>query len=129
MNPIIDNVISQQKTTVGTRAQERVAQAGGKGDTASQEGELVTSAQTDTAATQPKVDDAALKQAIEQINSKAAGLSPALKFEPDSETGVVVITVMNRVTGEVIRQLPPEAVVRAAANGGDDLPALVELSV
>ena len=129
MNPTINGVIPRQKMTENAPAQERVAQAGVNGATASQEGKLVTQAQAEVPATQPRVDDAALKEAIAQINRKAAGLSPALKFEPDSETGVVVITVTNRATGEVIRQLPPEAVVRAAANGGEDLPALVEMRV
>ena len=60
-------------------------------------------------------------------NVEAAGLSPALKFEPNTETGVVIIKVLNRETGEVIRQLPPEAVVKAAEDGGS-LPSLVDTS-
>ena len=76
---------------------------------------------------QVRVSDARLAQAIEQINAKARGLSPALRFEPDADTGVVIIKVLNRETGEVIRQLPPEAVVRAAETG-ETLPSLIEAS-
>ncbi len=129
MNTISGIAYSQQQGKASAPARERIAQAGETTDRISQEG---TSAQTKSVEEKPpvvQVDSAALKQAIEKVNSKAAGLSPALKFEPDSETGVVVITVMNRETGEVIRQLPPEAVVKAAANGGEDLPALVKLTV
>lgn len=129
MSTTINPVLSQQTMADSASARERAAQAGGNGAAAGQDGKPVTQAQADTTASQPKVDDAALRAAIAQINRKAAGLSPALKFEPDSETGVVVITVLDRATGEVIRQLPPEAVVRAAANGGEDLPSLFEMQV
>ena len=39
----------------------------------------------------------------------------------------MIIKVLNRETGEVIRQLPPEAVVKAAEDGGS-LPSLVDTS-
>ncbi|MEM7764351.1 MAG: flagellar protein FlaG [Pseudomonadota bacterium] len=72
------------------------------------------------------VEPKALEQAVRQVNQAGASLSPALEFELSSESDVVVIKVINRSTGEVIRQLPPEAVVDAATRGDGALPQLLE---
>lgn len=92
-----------------------------------QEGDAVKEAREAAAAEEARVSEQRLEQALEQINAKASGLSPSLRFEPDADSGVVIIKVLNRETGEVIRQLPPEAVVKAAETG-ESLPTLVEAS-
>ncbi|MEL7310348.1 MAG: flagellar protein FlaG [Pseudomonadota bacterium] len=71
------------------------------------------------------VSSEALEQALEQIREQAQRVAPQLKFENDSESDVVVIKVIDRATGEVIRQLPPEAVVDAQAQGIEGLPSLI----
>ncbi|MEL7024016.1 MAG: flagellar protein FlaG [Pseudomonadota bacterium] len=71
------------------------------------------------------VSSEALEQALEQIREQAQRVAPQLKFENDSESDVVVIKVIDRVTGEIIRQLPPEAVMDAQAQGIDGLPSLI----
>ena len=81
---------------------------------------------TERAAAQREgVDEAAVEQALEEIREMAQRVAPQLKFENDRENDVVVIKVLDRVTGEVIRQLPPEAVVDARAKGLDGLPSLI----
>lgn len=67
----------------------------------------------------------ALDQALKQIREQAQRVAPQLKFENDTESDVVVIKVIDRVTGEIIRQLPPEAVVDAQAQGLEGLPSLI----
>lgn len=84
-----------------------------------------------TLTTQSETDFAAIEEAVEKVNQAASNLSPPpqLKFEPDEDRGVVVIKVLDRVTGEVIRQLPPEAVIEAAEQADDGLPSLIAESV
>ena len=125
MNPI-NEVTTRQ---VAAPAQKRAAPAGDEVTTQSvrQEGDAVTQAKEAAAAQRAPVSGARLEKALEQVNTQAQGLSPALKFEPDADSGIVVITVMNRETGEIIRQLPPEAVVKAAETG-EALPSLVDAS-
>ena len=125
MNPI-NEVTTRQ---VAAPAPKRAAPDGAEVTTPSvrQEGDAVTQAKEAAAAQRAPVSEARLEKALEQVNAQAQGLSPALKFEPDADSGIVVITVMNRETGEIIRQLPPEAVVKAAETG-EALPSLVDAS-
>lgn len=82
-----------------------------------QEGATAPKRNDAVATNNTQVDEAQLRDAIARVNDKAKNSVPSLKFEPDADSGVVIIKVMNRETGEVIRQLPPEAVVDADANG------------
>ncbi len=125
MNPITDATTRQVAAEAPKRApaaSEEVAK-----QSVRQEGDAVKEAREAAAAEEARVSEQRLEQALEQINAKASGLSPALRFEPDADSGVVVIKVLNRETGEVIRQLPPDAVVKAAETG-EDLPLLVDAS-
>lgn len=125
MNPISEATIRQ----VAAEAPKGAKAARGEVVTQSvrQEGDAVKEARDSAAAEKARVSAQRLKQALEQINAKASGLSPSLRFEPDADSGVVIIKVLNRETGEVIRQLPPEAVVKAAETG-ESLPTLVDAS-
>ena len=125
MNPI-NEVTTRQ---VAAPAPKRAAPSGDEVPPQSvrQEGAAVTQAKEAAAAQRAPVSGARLEKALEQVNTQAQGLSPALKFEPDADSGIVVITVMNREPGEIIRQLPPEAVVKAAETG-EALPSLVDAS-
>ena len=125
MNPISEATTRQVAAEAPKRAPAASAEVAKQ--SVRQEGDAVTQAKEAAEAQSAAVSEARLEQAIEQINVQAQGLSPALKFEPDADSGVVVIKVLNRETGEVIRQLPPEAVVKAAESG-DSLPSLVDAS-
>ncbi|MEM7613210.1 MAG: flagellar protein FlaG [Pseudomonadota bacterium] len=81
-------------------------------------------AQKAAATKQESANNEALRKALQELNERGSGTSPALRFEQDDETGVVIITVTNRETGEVIRRLPPEAVIDAAGTE-QSLPSLV----
>ena len=72
---------------------------------------------------------AELKEALAELNRRSTSVSPSLQFEQDQERGITVIKVIDRDTGEIIRQLPPEAVTRASAAGEDILPPLVNTEV
>lgn len=55
-----------------------------------------------------------LTAAIEHLNKQLAGTGRTLGFAFDDVLNSPVVTVKNTATGEVIRQIPSEAVVKAA---------------
>jgi len=57
-----------------------------------------------------------LKQAIERMNQKVIKDGRKLNFSIDEVTDQMVITVRKAETGEVIRQIPSDAVLRVAHN-------------
>jgi flagellar protein FlaG len=67
----------------------------------------------------PNQDQASLKQvatAVRALNqSELYGQDRELQFARDPETKTMVIKVVQQATGEVIEQIPPEEVLRAAA--------------
>ena len=73
----------------------------------------------DLAAMQKRLD-----QAIENLNNQLQSSQTKLGFSIDSETDVVMVKVTNKETGELVRQIPAEAVVRLAAKM-DDLKGLL----
>ena len=57
-----------------------------------------------------------LVKAIKSINeSQGLGSTSELRFSFDKDSGQPLIQVVDRVTNEVITQLPPEVTLRAAA--------------
>jgi len=63
---------------------------------------------------------AKVEQAIEQLNEQIEMRQRELGFSIEGETDRVIVNVFNKTTGELVRQIPTEAVVRAA-NSLDDL--------
>lgn len=61
-------------------------------------------------------DHKRLQQAISQLNNAMKDGGRGLNFQVDPSLGRPVVTVTNQETGEVIRQIPNEVVVRIAHN-------------
>lgn len=59
-------------------------------------------------------DPHAVAQAVQEIRSYVQTLQRDLQFEVDLELGRTVISVVDRETKEVIRQIPPEEAVERA---------------
>jgi len=57
---------------------------------------------------------AKVEQAIEQLNEQIAMRQRELGFSIEGETDRVIVNVFNKTTGELVRQIPTEAVMRAA---------------
>jgi flagellar protein FlaG len=55
-----------------------------------------------------------LKQAIEQLNKELADSGRSLGIRMDDVLNTPVVTVKSTKTGEVIRQIPSEAVIKVA---------------
>ena len=59
-------------------------------------------------------DQKRLQQAVERMNAKMVDGGRGLAFRVDPDLGRPVVTVTNKETGEVIRQIPNEVVIRLA---------------
>ena len=57
-----------------------------------------------------------LKQAVNMLNQQAQETNRGLGFRMDEVLNAPVVTVTSAQTGEVVRQIPNEAVIRVAHN-------------
>ena len=57
-----------------------------------------------------------LKEAVSLLNEQVASHKNGLGFSINESIDVPVVTVKNTVTGEVVRQIPNEVVIRVAQN-------------
>jgi len=57
---------------------------------------------------------ASLESAVGEINESLVGQSVGVRFEVDSDTDRLVVKVVDRDSGELIRQIPSEEVLRIA---------------
>ena len=53
-------------------------------------------------------------EAVREINTSLQSRSVGLQFELDEDTDKMIVKVVDRASGEVIRQIPSEEVVRIA---------------
>ena len=61
-----------------------------------------------------KITPEKLNNAINELNKKLEILNSQLRIETDEDTGIQVIKIIDKDTKEVIRQIPPEAVLKVA---------------
>lgn len=55
-----------------------------------------------------------LNQAVNDLNKKLDMLNSQLRIEVDEDTGIQVVKIVDKDTKEVVRQIPPEAVLKVA---------------
>ncbi|PIF74467.1 flagellar protein FlaG [Variovorax sp. 54] len=55
-----------------------------------------------------------IEMAVKSVNASLESRSISLKFEVDRDTDKLIVKVVDRSNGEVIRQIPTEEVVRIA---------------
>jgi len=55
-----------------------------------------------------------LNKAVEDLNKKFEMLNSQLKVETDEDTGMRVIKIVDKETNQVIRQIPPEVMLKIA---------------
>jgi len=60
----------------------------------------------------------ALSEKVQKLNEQMRQSATQIEFSIDSDTKDVVVRVLNKETGEVIRQLPPEEVLHWAKSMG-----------
>lgn len=63
-------------------------------------------------------------QAVKALNkSELFGVENGLEFEKDPDTKRMIVKIVNRETGEVVSQIPPEYVLRLAESLSTKQPA------
>jgi len=62
----------------------------------------------------PKKMQQELEEAVERLNKMMESGKRGLAFSVDNKVNVTVVTVKDNNTGEVVRQIPSEAVLRVA---------------
>lgn len=67
-----------------------------------------------------------VEQAVHQVNTALALREVGLQFEVDKDTDKLIVKVIDRASGEVIRQIPNEEVVRIAKLMSDGKGLLVD---
>jgi flagellar protein FlaG len=67
-----------------------------------------------------------VEQAVHQVNESLALREVGLQFEVDKDTDKLIVKVVDRASGEVIRQIPNEEVVRIAKLMSDGKGLLVD---
>lgn len=70
--------------------------------------------QKEEAQAKPEVVQQDLEKAVSRLNDYVQSTQRDLKFSMDDETGQTVVTVVDRFTSEVIRQLPDQVVLDLA---------------
>lgn len=74
------------------------------------------------AAAQREPSTAELKKAVKQLETFMQSMNRYLEFRIDQDSGRTVVTVKDTTTGDVIRQIPSEEVLRLAQNLGGKAP-------
>jgi flagellar protein FlaG len=73
-------------------------------------------------------EPSALEQAVQRMNASLAERSVGVRFELDAGTDRMVVKVVDRTSGELIRQMPTEEVLRLAQVLGQAAGVLVSES-
>jgi flagellar protein FlaG len=68
-----------------------------------------------------------ISQALEELVAKAAESGASLDFRIDEDSGRVVVSVVDRRDGTVLRQMPSEEALRIARNLARCEPHLIEM--
>ncbi|QOF77213.1 flagellar protein FlaG [Variovorax sp. 38R] len=80
-------------------------------------GGAATAAAEATALRKAEVEEATpvqIEMAVKSVNASLESRSISLQFEVDRDTDKLIVKVVDRSNGEVIRQIPTEEVVRIA---------------
>ena len=61
-----------------------------------------------------KVQNEIIQKSIEDLNKKMSMLNSQLKIEIDKDTRIQVVKIIDKETKEVIKQLPPDVILKIA---------------
>lgn len=77
----------------------------------------------------PDITEEVMRAVARQIESYLRANGRDLQFSVDQESGRTVVTVRDRSTGEVIRQIPDAEALRIAQSIGKQPGALLDISI
>lgn len=78
---------------------------------------------------QKDLDSEALEKLAEELNENFKIFNAAISFSVDKDTSKTVITILDRETEEVIREIPPEELLELAAKLTEIIGRLVDETV
>ncbi|MFC1564108.1 flagellar protein FlaG [candidate division KSB1 bacterium] len=79
---------------------------------------------------EPKpIDTEALEKIAEELNEDFRIFNAAISFSVDKNTGTTIVKIFDRDTEEVIREIPPEELLRLAAKLTDIIGRLVDKKI
>lgn len=121
--------MSSHLALVATEPVRAPAERARRNDVADRAGQLevvrqtapVTSTITPTP-TPAETEAPELDEAVETVRNVVADLQRQLQFSVDEDSGRTIITVIDRESGKIIRQIPPEELLQIAervASGGN----------
>jgi flagellar protein FlaG len=73
-------------------------------------------ASTTSRAAVEQTSDQAVQQAARQLETHMLGMGSALEFSVDKDTGTTVVTIRDKKSGDVIRQMPTKEALWLAQN-------------
>ena len=100
-----------------------------RGAVSQQSGKQPVTTTADPAPAKAKVDPQEVKQAAQEINQALKSLNDHLQFSVDNTTNSTVVKLIDGDTGEVLRQIPPEDILRLRAYYRDHHGLLVNTAV
>ena len=71
---------------------------------------------TKTLAENVKVNEEKVREAVKEINNELVKLQSELGFSVDKVANNVVVTVKRKESGEIVRQIPSESILKLAHN-------------
>jgi len=112
-----------EKATEGAAAAEKTAQPGSTAESTLEKGKAADSAAP--AEQESSTVEASLDDVVEELNRTIQQQTRALKFTIDERQGKPVVSVVDKETDEVIRQIPSEVALQVADALEDVTGALV----
>src|SRR5690606_32426070 len=116
------NLVSSNSAPVSSAAEPRQSTSVGPLTPQAQSGKIESKGSVTAEATQPQNGSRELNDAVAQLNDYVQSIQRDLSFEIDEASGKTVITVLDRKTQEVVRQIPDEVALRLARNLQQDEP-------
>ncbi|HEY9280308.1 MAG TPA: flagellar protein FlaG [Eoetvoesiella sp.] len=114
VNPLVSNVGSVPVSPVGIEP-ERPARLP---EPAMQVTATAETIKANNALSSPRQGDSdsqnSLEKALELVNSSMEAWSTGMRFDVDPEAQRVVVSIIDSATGEVLRTVPSDAVIRVA---------------
>lgn len=115
----------QNQNRVGVSGQPQGGVAGAGTTTTVQDSRQVTAGKESQEKQQPKKEE--VEKAVSSVNEYISKLrSRELQFSVDEDSGKMVIKIVDTDNKKVLRQIPPEDMLRLADNIGKDKGWLVE---
>jgi flagellar protein FlaG len=113
-NVALSNYISASGELRKPRVPEPARPQDNATPTVANPGKLPAATASDGAPPIPALDAQAFESAVKDISDKVQNFQRSLQFHVDEESGRTIITVIDKETEEVIRQIPPEEVLTLA---------------